>query len=215
MTKLSDLDLDIPSLESTNIRENLLRGCVASEKGTTLHPAGIYFYKSIPAFNNISVIDYKKMELMKYQKVDILNNTFLDGIDKESFEQYLTLIEDECIDWGALWEYENPYQLSNYPGIVCDFKAESVMDLAIILAIIRPGALQNYDKMKAYMHTYTLLKNKTMDQHQILKETYGVAVFDEQFKKLGKDDGKYRYKKQHAIGYAYVLLLDFLKNCLK
>jgi DNA polymerase III alpha subunit len=69
--------------------------------------------------------------------------------------------------------------------------------------------------MKMYIHTDKLLKNKTDDVKEILKETYGIAVFDEQFKKLKKDDKKYRYKKPHSIGYAYVLLIDFLKNSLK
>jgi hypothetical protein len=211
--KFSDLDLDIPAKESDAIRAGLTRATVLNERGDYQpHPAGVYFYKSIPSFEGLSVLDYKEMENNHFQKIDILNNSYLDDISSGELEEYLRLIEDEDIDWSELWEYDEPYQLGKYPGILREFKVSSVLDVAIILALIRPGAVSNYDKMKAYIHTDKLLNNKSPEAQDILKETYGIPIFDEQFKKLGKDDGKYRYKKPHSIGYAYVLLIDFLKN---
>lgn len=211
--KLSDLDVDIPSLESDAIKGDLVRSCVKNDRGELqLHPAGVYFYKSVPSFEMMAVIDYKHMEKKNYQKIDILNNTFLDDISKEEYDSYINKIEDGDIKWEQLWEYESPYQLSKYPGILREFKVASIMDVAIVLAIIRPGSVQNYEKMKHYIHTDKLLNKKTDEVKEILKETYGIAVFDEQFKKMGKNDGKYRYKKSHSLGYTYVLLVDFLKN---
>lgn len=211
--KLSDLDLDIPSTQSENIRNGLVRGSVLNERGEFQpHPAGVYFYKSIPSYEGMAVLDYKIMEEKEYQKIDILNNTYLDDITADELAEFVEMIDNDDIDWKALWEYDEPYQLSKYPGILREFKVESVMDIAIVMAIIRPGALQNYEKMKTYIHTDKLLNSKTEESKQILKETYGIPVFAEQFKKLGKDDGKYRYKKPHAVGYSYVLLIDFLKN---
>jgi hypothetical protein len=211
--KFSDLDLDIPSKQSDNIRNTVIRGSVMTERGELRpHPAGVYFYKMIPSFDGRTVIDYKKMEEKEYQKIDILNNTYLDDVTEEELNQYVSIIENDEIDWQELWEFDEPYQLSKYPGILREFAVESVMDVAIVLAIIRPGSLQNYDKMKAYIHTDKLLKKKSEQAQEILKETYGIPIFDEQFKQLGKEDGKYRYKKPHSIGYSYVLLIDFLKN---
>jgi len=211
--KFSDLDLDIPSMDSEIIRANLVRASVKNEKGEyQAHPAGVYFYKSIPKFNNISILDYKTMEKKEYQKIDILNNTYLDNISNEEMIEFIDLIENENIDWKKLWEFENPYQLSKYPGILREFKVSSVLDIAIVLAIIRPGSLQNYDKMKTFIHTDKILNKKNKKEREILKFTYGIPIFDEQFKELGIDDGKYRYKKPHSLGYAYVLLIDFLKK---
>lgn len=211
--KFSDLDLDIPSKQSDNIRNGVVRGSVLNDRGELQpHPAGVYFYKSIPSFDGIAVLDYKSMEAKEYQKIDVLNNTYLDDITPKELDQYIQLIENDDINWQELWEYEEPYQLSKYPGILREFKVQSVMDIAIVLAVIRPGSLQNYEKMKAYIHTDKLLDKKSDEAKKILSETYGIPVFDEQFKKLGKDDGKYRYKKPHSIGYSYVLLIDFLKN---
>lgn len=211
--KLSDLDLDIPSKQSDDIKNNLIRGCVVTERGDIQpHPAGVYFYKSIPSYDGISILDYKKMEDKEYQKIDILNNTYLDDISSDELINYIKMIDEDNIEWHNLWEYNEPYQLAKYPGILREFKVHSVMDIAIIIALIRPGAIQNYEKMKSFIHTDKLLKNKSDEAKEILKETYGIPVFDEQFKKLGKDDGKYRYKKPHSIGYSYVLLIDFLKN---
>lgn len=211
--KFSDLDLDIPAKESDTIRKGLLRATVLNEKGDYQpHPAGVYFYKSIPSFDGLSVLDYKTMEENHFQKIDILNNSYLDDITPDELNQYIQLIEAEDIEWDRLWKYNEPYQLGKYPGILREFKVSSVMDVAIILALIRPGSVSNYDKMKSFIHTDKLLKKKSPEAQEILKETYGIPIFDEQFKKLGKDDGKYRYKKPHSIGYAYVLLIDFLKN---
>ncbi len=211
--KFSDLDLDIPSMKSEAIRLHLDRASVKTEKGGYQpHPAGVYFYKAIPTFNRMAILDYKVMEENEYQKIDILNNTYLDNITNEEMIEFVDLIEEEDIDWKSLWQFEDPYQLGKYPGILREFKVESVLDLAIILAIIRPGSLQNYDKMKKFMHTTKILDKKSEKDREILKLTYGVPVFAEQFKELGIDDGKYRYKKPHSLGYAYVLLIDFLKK---
>lgn len=214
--KVSDLDLDIPSSQSKNIKDVLTRASVTNSRGELQpHPVGVYFYKSIPSFDNMSVIDYKAMEEKEFQKIDILNNTFLDDITSDELNDYISKIDNNKIDWQLLWDYDNPYQLSNYPNILKEFKVSSVMDVAIVIAIIRPGALKNYDKMKNYIHTDKLLKKKTGKTKEILKDTYGIIVFDEQIKKLGLDDGMYRYKKPHSLGYAYVLLIDFLKNSEK
>ena len=214
--KLSDLDLDIPSDQSDNIRNGLIRSCVINNRGEIQpHPTGVYFYKSIPAFDGLSILDYKVMEEKSYQKIDILNNTHLVDITVDELNEYITNIDNDEIDWEALWEFEEPYQLAKYPGILREFQVSSVMDIAIVMALIRPGALQNYDKMKVFIHTDKILNKKSEELKEILKETYGIPVFDEQFKKMGKNDGKYRYKKPHSIGYAYVLLIDFLKNSKK
>ena len=211
--KFSDLDLDIPSMKSDEIRKGLIRSSVLTEKGDyQSHPAGVYFYKSIPAYKNIALIDYKTMEQNNYQKIDILNNTYLDNITNDEMTNFVKLIEKEEIDWDALYEFEEPYQLGNYPGILREFKVRSVIDVAIILAVIRPGSVKNYDKLKKFIHTNKILDKKSEKERKILKDTYGIPVFDEQFKELGIDDGKFRYKKPHSIGYAYVLLIDFLKK---
>ena len=211
--KFSDLDLDIPAKESDIIREGLLRATVLNERGEYQpHPAGVYFYNNIPSYDGFSVLDYKTMEDNHFQKIDILNNSYLDDISSDELAEYIQIIEDEDIDWDKLWEYTSAYQLGKYPGILREFKVSSIIDVAIILALIRPGSVSNYDKMKSFIHTDKILAKKNDRVQKILKETYGIPVFDEQFKELGLDDGKYRYKKPHSIGYAYVLLIDFLKN---
>lgn len=211
--KFSDLDLDIPSSKSELIRGGIVKASILTERGTYQnHPAGVYLYAAVPQFDGVAVIDYKEMEKIEYQKIDILNNTFLDDISNKEMIEFIEKIENEDIDWEELWRYTEPYQLGKYPGILREFKVSSVLDLAIILALIRPGSVANYDKMKAFIHTDKILKKKSEEAQIILEETYGIPVFNEQFKSLGIDDGKYRYKKPHSIGYAYVLLIDFLKN---
>jgi hypothetical protein len=212
--KFSDLDIDLPSKINDKLKDKLIRAKVKTDDGKFRpHPSGVYFYKNIPSYDGFAVLDYKEMEKRLYQKIDFLSNSYLDDIDKNEFVKYIEMIEDENIEWKKLWEYDEPYQLHNYPGILKEFRVSSVIDVAIVLSIIRPGAIHNYDKMKKYIHTDKLLKTiKSKKEYKILKDTYGIPVFEEQFKKLGIDNDKYRYKKAHAIGYSYVLLIDFLKN---
>ena len=214
--KFSDLDIDIPSKINDELKSKLVRAKVKTDDGKYRpHPSGVYFYKNIPSYDGFAVMGYKEMEERLYQKIDFLSNSYLDDIKKDEFHMYLEQIEDENIDWKLLWEYENPYQLHNYPGILKEFKVKSVIDVAIVLSIIRPGAIHNFDKMKKYIHTDVLLKRiNNKKELKILKDTYGIPVFEEQFRKLGIKNDKYRYKKAHAIGYAYVLLLDFIKNTM-
>ena len=91
--KLSDLDLDIPSTQSDVIKGTLIRGSVKNDRGKRQpHPAGVYFYKSVPSFEGIAIIDYKTMEKYDYQKIDILNNTFLDNMTAEELNSYIESI---------------------------------------------------------------------------------------------------------------------------
>lgn len=213
--KFSDLDIDIPSSKSDYIKSSFIKASKNVNGLRSAHPSGIYLYNDLPAYNGYMLMDYKVAEKNGYQKIDILNNTFLDDIECEYFSQYLELIENEQIDWNELYKYENAYQLSHYPNILKEFKVTSVMDIAIVLAIIRPGSYKQYERMKKYIHTDKILSKLSDDEHKILSDTYGIPVFDEQYKALYVDDGLYRYKKPHSIGYAYVLLVDFLKNTLK
>lgn len=214
--KFSDLDIDIPSNKSDIVRNSFIRASVLNERGELQpHPAGVYFYKNIPTFNNMSVIDYKTIEGNNYQKIDILNNNYLNDISNDEMDFFISKIESEEIEWGELWKFENPYQLAKYPGILREFKVESVMDVAIVLALIRPGSVHNYEKMKKFIHTDKLLNKKSEESRKILKDTYGIPVFDEQFTALNMENDKYRYKKPHSLGYAYVLLIDFLKKSQK
>jgi len=212
--KFSDLDLDIPSKLSNDIRSKFIRASVKNNGKYQPHPAGIYLYKNIPQFNKIAIADYKFMENNNYQKIDILNNTFLDNITNDEMDEFIDLIEMEEIDWNKLYKYNEPYQLSKYPSILKEFQVSSVFDIAMVLSIIRPGSIKKYDTLKKAMKIKKKI-SKDIKYYDILKDTYGVPIFNEQYKEMGIDDGVYRYKKPHAIGYAYVLLIDFLKKSHK
>ena len=214
-TKFSDLDIDIPSNLSEKIKKGLIKASIHKNGRFQPHPAGVYFYRNIPSYNEYSLLDYKEMEQHGIQKIDFLNNSVLDEISPDQFPKLLDKIDKEEIDWKELYKDNDVYQLSNYPGILREFKVQSVLDIAIVLAIIRPGARHNYDKLKKIIHTDNLLKLKSGEEYDILKDTYGIPVFKEQFDALGIDKGLFTYKKPHSIGYAYVLLLKHLTKIQK
>lgn len=198
----SDLDIDIPSKKSEIIKQKLIKSSII-DKSIKKHPVGVYLYKKVPHYMGWCVIDYKEMEHNNYQKIDILNNTFLDDLTNTQMTEALKLIEKENIDWLQLHDEPHNYQLDNYPSILKQFNVRSVLDVAIVLAIIRPGAIQYYNKLKSRM-------NSDLNRFNDI-DAYGLPIFSGD----GLTTKKYRYKKSHAIGYAYILLIDFLKKTKK
>lgn len=214
--KFSDLDLDIPTSQLGFAMRGLVRAQVQDNNRLRPHPCGVYFYKFVPAYEDFAVLDYRVMEQSHYQKIDFLSNSVLDQYeDYNEFLDALSQIENEEVDWKKLWEYKNPYQLSKYHNILKKYRVTSIMDIALVLGIIRPGAKEFSHILLENIHSDKLKADYSENDWEIVKESYGVPIFEEQFVKLGIENDDYLYKKPHAIGYAYMVVLDFLKNTKK
>ena len=185
-----DFDVDIDMAN----RDEFLRvvkhtpASIKADDGTySKHNTGVYF-QTIPTFplDGFSAVDYETAEEDGWFKVDILNNSiYKDIID----EAHLTKLLDTEPLWQLLEHEEVVTQLfhiNNYSKILAQYKPTTVEQLAMILAIIRPGKKH--------------LVGKTWEE--ISKEVW-----------VKPTDGTYYFKRSHAIAYAVAICVQLNLIC--
>lgn len=179
-------DIDIDFANRDVILEKL-RHRVAKLNETKKHNTGVYFTE-IPSnpVTNISTIDYKTADKRGYFKLDFLNVSLYKNIRNE--DHLNTLIAKEPI-WSLLEHtdfVEQLFHVGDHGSILEKMKPQSVEELAMVLAIIRPG--------KSH------LLGKTWND---MKETI--------WKK--PTNNEYYFKKAHAIAYAMAIVVQMNLLC--
>ena len=192
MTTKIDFDVDIDMAN----REDFLRlvnhtpASIKHEDGTySKHNTGVYF-QTIPSFplEGFSSIEYETAEEDGWFKVDVLNNGIYKDVRDEAHLTELMNIEPL---WDLLEHEEFVSQLfhiSNYSNILVQYKPTSVEQLAMILAIIRPGKKHLIGK----------------SWNEITKQVW-----------VKPSDGSYYFKHSHAIAYAVAIVVQMNLICEK
>jgi DNA polymerase III alpha subunit len=175
------MDIDIDFF-NRNLVLDLLPHRIAMrvQKGETVkHNTGIYF-QEIPhnPFTNVATIDYHVAEQQGYFKLDFLNVSMYDGIRDE---EHLVDLMYRPINWAIFENQEfvsKLFHLSNYSVLVSKLKPTSIEEIAMTLAIIRPG--KKHLQSKCLEHGFDSIKDDVWT----------------------KDNDEYLFKKAHGIGYA-------------
>lgn len=145
------------------------------------HNTGVYFHKvPLNPFNGLCTLDYKQAEDTGWFKIDLLNVGIYN--DFTSNEQIDELVEKEPM-WELLEHKEVIQQLfhiHNHSDTVIIMKPRSIEQLAMVLAVIRPGKKHLIGKTWA----------------EIAREVWT------------KTDDVYSFKRSHAIGYAAAIVLQ-------
>jgi len=180
---MSDIDIDFANRDDIL---SLIDTIPARLETGKIHPSGRYV-TSIPydPKTGLSTIDYKQAEERGYYKIDFLNMYVYQLI--KDYAHYDKLLNEKT-DYSKLLNKEfckKVVHLGSHWDIVYDYKPNSTLQLAMILAIIRPGK-----------------------RHLIGKS------FDEIEKEIWKrnTDG-YVFKKSHAISYAILVELHIKLLC--
>ena len=144
------------------------------------HNTGVYF-QPIPNFpiEGYSTIDHKEAEELGYFKVDFLNNHVYEGIKDEAHLDKLLNTEPMWELFGHKEIVEHLFHVGNHFEIIQQHLPNNIEQLAMILAMIRPG--------KRY-----LVGN---DWSVIEKEVW-------------KKTEDYFFKRSHAIGYATLIIVQ-------
>lgn len=146
------------------------------------HNTGIYFH-DIPVnpLTDIASIPYDTAEDYGYFKIDFINNSVYEGVrDADHLDRLVSqepewsLLDDQAV--VSLFAH-----IHDHFGIVNTIKPKSIEDLAIVLAIIRPGK------------RYLLGK----DMATIRNEVW-----------IPPQDGTYHFKKSHATAYALSIVVQ-------
>jgi hypothetical protein len=181
----TDIDIDFAD------RDLALKGLMhvaatMEQKGQPArHPTGVYF-QNVPTdpLTTYSAFDYEQAAERGYFKIDFLNNSIYAGVRDEA--HLLSLMEEP--EWDMLEIKEVVEMLAHIHtsfGIVNAIQPKSVDDLAVVLALMRPGKRH--------------LMNKTRGE------------IDAEIWKSG-DDG-FVFKRAHAVAYAVSIVVQLNLLC--
>lgn len=179
----TDVDIDVFG------RDDILKGieCIygridRSNSQFEKHKTGVYF-QNIPRdpTTNISTVDHKIASNYGYFKIDFLNVNLYEDVRNE---EHLLELLDRVPPWD-FFEYEEIteqlFHLKGYSHLLQKYKPQSVEDLAMILAIIRPS--------KAYLQKH--------DWDDIRREVW-----------IKNEDEGYGFKKAHGIAYSLAIIVN-------
>jgi DNA polymerase III alpha subunit len=154
------------------------------------HNTGIYC-TSIPynPITGISTINYKEAENRGYFKIDFLNVSVYEGV--KSKDHLTHLLNAEPI-WDLLEQKEfcdMIFHINGYHNLIAKLKPKSIEELAMFLALIRPGK-----------------------KHLIpICEQNGFQAIENDI--WQKTEESYFFKKSHATSYACVIVVQMNLIC--
>ena len=147
------------------------------------HNTGVYFH-AVPMdpFTGYASMHYETAEEIGWYKMDLLNVGVYEQVRNE---QHLLALMSRDLDWSLL-EYpeftSKLIHLGNHAQMVADLKPRGIMDVAMVLALIRPGKKHLIDRCK--QHGFTSIEDEIW---------------------MESNDGSYFFKKSHAVGYAMLV----------
>lgn len=180
-----DVDIDCePSFKPVTIFPKWPRAMILNNGKMTVHPAGVYPQKiATDPITGLAAIPYDQAEDFGYLKVDFLHLTVYKHFkDRAEIEDLLT----KEPDWSLLQVpsvQQKIFQLGKHGELLSDLKPTSILELADIMALIRPGK-------KNFIGLY---KKEREAARRIL---------------FARDESGYSFKKSHALAYSYVVWLQ-------
>lgn len=183
----TDIDIDLAD------RDQLLRLIrhvpamqIDNRSRKVKHNTGVYFHDvPVDPYTGTCTLDYKTAEDLGYFKIDLLNvGIYQDVKDPD----HLTRLADAEPDWTLL-DYpeivQQLFHIHSYSDLVKKMRPRSIEQLAMVLAVIRPGK----------------------------RHLVGRSWEDIEKQVWEKSDEGYSFKRSHALGYALAIVVQL--NLLK
>ena len=185
-----DIDIDFADRDNALKFIKHIPAAIKDANGTfKKHNTGVYC-TPIPynPVNNLSTIDYKEAEERGYFKIDFLNVSIYKDVKDE--DHLKTLMETEPL-WDLLEQDDFSsllFHVNGHGSILRQMKPTSILQLAAVLAMIRPAK-----------------------RHLI--GTDWTTVMTTIWTK--PEDGEYYFKKAHAVAYAMAIVVQMNLICEK
>lgn len=182
-----DFDVDIDMENRDNLLSVLrhVKGSIKRPGGMEKHNTGVYI-QPIPhdPLTGLSNIDHKEAEDIGYFKLDVLNNSVYKGISTEGELDDLCAMEPMWNLFGHQEIVEQLFHINNHYDIVSAHMPTNIEQLAMILAMIRPGKRYLVGKSWEEIESQVWLK---------------------------PENDSYFFKKSHAFSYAMAILVQLNK----
>jgi len=186
-------DIDIDFVDRTQILDVIkhIPASIQDRDGIfKKHNTGVYC-TPIP-FNPLTGtanIDYKEAEQRGYFKIDFLNVSAYNGVRNE--QHLIDLLNTEPL-WDLLEDQmvcDQLFHINGYHNLIKELKPKTVEQLAMVLALIRPGK----------KHLIPICKEKGFE-----------SIKDDVWTKI---EDAYFFKRSHAISYASVIVVQLNLIC--
>ena len=187
---MPDIDIDFFDRESALKLIKHIPAARVEEDQVKKHNTGIYLQKiPIDSVTGLSSLDYNDAEERGYFKVDFLNvNIYKDIVSEDELAKLLAI--------EPLWDLLEQkdfcdliFHVNGYHDLVARLKPRSIEQLAMFLALLRPGK----------KHLVTTCETNGWE-----------SIKDEIWEKT---DDSYSFKKSHAIAYAHAIVVQMNKIC--
>ena len=178
---MPDIDIDLLDRDKALEKIKHVPASIYKDNKLTKHNTGVYA-QDIPkdSITGLSTFDYEIADKLGYFKIDFLNVSAYKGVKDEAHLVELMYKEP---DWNILQDetkVKTLFHISDHFALLKKLNPQSIDQLAAVLAIIRPGKRQLADS----------------NWETIMKDVWV------------KPEEGYFFKKAHAIGYAYVIVVQ-------
>lgn len=185
---------------------------------------------------NTCLYEFSTLEEMGFLKLDVLglsNLTFLHDIEnlilansKKLVNPYSNLEDKKTYDVLNKLEVVDIFQLDSYSSknVLSQIKVNSINDLALVLALNRPGPIKNVSTFAKRKNENAQYKSINPKLDEILKSTYGILVYQEQIIEIAKKIALFSPSKADQFRKAVSkkdslkmeeLKQEFILGCLK
>ena len=180
-----DVDIDMANRDKLLCVLDDITGSIKRPGGMEKHNTGVYI-QPIPhdPLTGLSNIDHKEAEGIGYFKVDVLNNSVYKGIKTEGELDDLCTMEPMWNLFGHKEIVEQIFHINNHYDIVSQHLPTNIEQLAMILAMIRPGKRHLVGKSWEEIQSQVWVK---------------------------PDNDSYFFKKSHAYSYAMAIIVQLNK----
>jgi DNA polymerase III alpha subunit len=185
---MPDIDIDFADRDHALKFIKHIPASIKDTNGTfKKHNTGVYC-TPIPynPVNNLSNIDYKEAEERGYFKLDFLNVSIYKDVKDDAHLK--TLMETEPL-WDLLEQDDFSsllFHVNGHGSILRQMKPTSILQLAAVLAMIRPA------------------------KRHLIGESW-TTVMETIWTK--PEDGEYYFKKAHAVAYAMAVVVQMNLIC--
>ena len=186
---MPDIDIDFP--DRTQVLD-IIKHVPAILDQNKKHNTGVYC-QEIPTnpLTGFASIPYEESEERGYFKIDFLNVSAYAGVRNEEHIKELLKIEPL---WDLLYEKDicdQLFHVNGYHALLAELKPTTISELAMVLALIRPGK----------KHLLPVCKEKGFE-----------AIKDDIWTRT---EDAYYFKKSHAVGYAHLIVMQLNLICEK
>lgn len=173
-----DVDIDVANRDLALSSLTYIPSSIIKDNKITKHNTGVYFHAvPVDPITGYCSISYDKAEKSGCFKIDVLNVGVYNMVKDEA---HLIELMTRPLNWAVFEDTEfvgKLFHLNNYGELVSKLKPKSITDIAMTLALIRPGKKHLQSKCIQYGFNSIkddIWKNDTNDSY-VFKKAHGIS----------------------------------------